>query len=308
MINLNYLRYFYICAQSGTFTKAAERLRISQPSLSIQIKTFEEQLGFQLFIRSGRTIQLTTKGQGLFLYAAQIFDVTDHMEKYLKKNVQSEGHRLNIGVSDEVERPFIADVVGKLIKTNSVKNLIPSILSKKHAEVVNLLSNDEIDLMITNEKNSELKLVYTTSIPVLLISANPIAMQKSQQSLNGLMKMIGQDLILPVDDMILAAQTKNFLKKKNIQFEAALTSNILACITRAVQENLGAAFLPAAYVQRELKSSTLFAYGPKEGFWKHNIYLYTNKKNTNAFISSLSRILQDFSALKFNSQLYEMKL
>lgn len=301
-MNLNYLRYFYVCAQSGTFTKAASKLGVSQPSLSMQIKTFEEQLGFHLFLRTGRSIQLTPRGQGLFLYASKIFDITEEMEKFLKKSKSAESSSLKIGISDEVERPFIADIVGRLIKANSSKNLMPSIISKRHDEMVRLVANEEVDLVITNQKASGLKLVNTLSIPVMLISANILAQPNSQQlTLQNLFRVINQNIILPTDEMILANETRKFLEHKNISVPTALTSNIIACISRAVQEKLGASFLPIVYVQKELKAGTLQAFGPRDGYWQHHLYLYTCRGNTNAFVSSLSKILQDFSAMKFES-------
>ncbi|MBC7457068.1 MAG: LysR family transcriptional regulator [Bdellovibrionaceae bacterium] len=306
MTNLNYLRYFYTCAQFGTFTQAAVKLGLSQPSLSIQIKSFEEQLGFHLFIRTGRSIQLTPKGQDLFLYATKIFEVTDDMEKFLKKNVPSSPYSLKIGVSDEVERPFVAEIVGQLVKTESAKKLAPSILSMKHRDIVMQVVNEEVDLVITNEKASELKLVNTLKIPVMLVTGNLIPVSRvSQHNLHNVFKMLEQNLILPTKEMILAEETKKFLKSENFVIPTALTSNIIACLIRAVQEKLGASFLPISYVQRELKSGHLRAFGPKEGYWQHHLYLYTYKRNNNHFVSSISNILQNFGALKFDSQAFD---
>jgi LysR family transcriptional regulator, transcriptional activator of nhaA len=305
MTNLNYLRYFYVCAQNGSFTKAAGRLCISQPSLSIQIKSFEEQLGFHLFIRSGRSIQLTPKGQGLFLYASKIFELSDEMDKFLKKNEPKLGTTLKIGVSDQVERPFVADMVGKLLKTHGAKNLIPSIISKEHSEMVNLVAREEIDLVITNERASNLRLVNTLSIPVMLVSGTMnLSLKGHQHNYSNLFKSLGQSLILPTDELILAKETKCFLKEKKLNIPVVLTSNIIACITRAVIEKLGASFLPVTYVQKEIKAGTLHAFGPREGFWHHHLYLYTSKGNSNSFISSISKILQDLTVLKFDSQIY----
>lgn len=309
MINLNYLRYFYVCAQYGTFTKAAAHLQISQPSLSIQIKTFEEQLGFHLFIRSGKSIHLTPKGQGLFLYASKIFQVTDDMEKFLKNNEPKSGTSLKIGVSDEVERPFVAEIAGRLIKSNSSKHLRPSITSKKHDEMVTLVVDEEIDLVITNKKTTELKLINTLNIPVRLISGHLLS-QTAAQSLHiqNLLKMLEQDLILPSDEMILTKETLQFLKSQNAFAPVVLTSNIIACITRSVQEGLGAAFLPVTYVQRELSRGILQSYGPREGYWQHNLYLYVNKGNKNPFVSSLSTIMQDFATLSLDRSLLTEKI
>lgn len=305
MINLSYLRYFYLCAQSGTFTKAALRLNISQPSLSMQIKNFEEQLGFPLFIRSGKELQLTPRGQGLFLYASKIFEVTDEMDKYLlkQKTHSHHGNTLRIGVTDEVERPFVADLLGRMIRANSSRSFTPSILSKKHDEMVSLVADEEIDVVLTGQKTHQLKLIGEFQIPVMVVSANlGLWPQNQALSLQNIFKMLGQDLILPTEEMILAKETRTFMKQQKLEVPTILTSNILACIIRATQEKLGAAFLPVAYVNRELQNGTLRAFGPKDGFWQHHLYLYTYKGNANTHASSLAKILKDLSVLKFGSQ------
>lgn len=297
-----------MCAQSGTFTKAAEKLRISQPSLSMQIKSFEDQLGFHLFVRTGRSIQLTPKGESLFVYASKIFEVTDDIDKFLKKNEPVE-NRLKIGVSDEIERPFIAEISGRLIKTNSAKHLMPTIISKKHDAIVQLAAEEEVDVIITNEKVAGLKLVNYFSFPVMLISGEEMPFPPGNKlKLQNIFKLIDQRLILPTDEMILAKETKSFLKANHLTVSTALTSNIIACITRSVYEKLGAAFLPVPYVSREIRNGNLRAYGPQEGYWQHSLYLYTQKGNSNIFISSLSKILQDFSALKFDSHFHEASI
>ena len=303
MINLNYLRYFYCCAQFGTMTRAAEVLNISQPSLSMQIKNFEDQIGFPVFIRAGRSLQLTPRGQGLFLYASKIFEVTDDIEKYLDHSYSGKGSSLKIGVSDEVERPFVADLVGRMIRANSSNALKPSIISKKHDEMVSLASRGSVDLVLTNQKTSQLKLIEEFEVPVMLVSAVSAPQQRSQPvRLQSLFKSLEQGLLLPTDEMILAKEISEFMRQKKIDVEPVLTSNILACIIRATQEKLGAAFLPIAYVNRELQNGSLQAFGPSSGFWQHHLYLYTYKGNSNPYIASLAKILRDLSALKFANQ------
>ncbi|MGH7874283.1 MAG: LysR family transcriptional regulator, partial [Candidatus Binatia bacterium] len=64
-INLHQLEIFLCIARERSFSKAAEKLRISQPSVSIQIKNLEDSLGVKLFERLGRRVYLTPEGDAV---------------------------------------------------------------------------------------------------------------------------------------------------------------------------------------------------------------------------------------------------
>ena len=71
--DLNLLRVFYYVAKTGQISKAAELLNVSQPAISQQIKTLENQVQFKLFFRSKKGVKLTNDAQEIYSYCKSIF-------------------------------------------------------------------------------------------------------------------------------------------------------------------------------------------------------------------------------------------
>ena len=82
-MELRQLRYFLAVAQELNITRAAERLNMSQPPLSNQIRALEEELGVTLFVRGKRRLTLTEEGSFLLQRAAQLLDLEDKTRQEL---------------------------------------------------------------------------------------------------------------------------------------------------------------------------------------------------------------------------------
>lgn len=97
MIELRHLRYFITVAEELHFGHAAERLHMAQPPLSQQIRQLEEQLGFQLFYRTKRSVQLTEAGQVFLTDCRKLFKQLDQAIETGRQVSRGESGQLVIG-------------------------------------------------------------------------------------------------------------------------------------------------------------------------------------------------------------------
>ena len=106
-MDLRGLRYFSVVAEELNFTRAAQRLCMSQPPLSNQIKALEEELGTPLFLRGGRTLQLTEAGKVLYRRAAQLLDLAERTQEEVSSHAMGLSGTLCLG-SVAGLAPFLA--------------------------------------------------------------------------------------------------------------------------------------------------------------------------------------------------------
>ena len=103
-LNYHHLFYFWTVCQEGSISKAAERLRLAQPTISGQIKTLEEALGESLFRREGRGLALTDVGAVALRYAEDIFAMGKEMQDVIKSRPTGRPIRFAVGIAGTVPK------------------------------------------------------------------------------------------------------------------------------------------------------------------------------------------------------------
>ncbi|CAN5582842.1 LysR family transcriptional regulator [soil metagenome] len=281
MRNFNHLYYFYVVAKLGGFTAAAKQLNTSQSSLSTQMKTLEAQLGHELFKREGRKIVLTKTGQSVFSYCRRMFDIAGEIEDFIAQSDHRGHASFSIGVSPDIERPYVTDAISRTIKSVSAtqKPLITQ-LSYPHEKLVSKLELGELDVVISSQPihSQSVKTIAELKLPVKAVASSALG-----RSIPAMLEDPSIGIILASQDMRLRWETDEYLTKKRIRKTIAFESNVVGAIMRATIDGLGIGFLPEAYLVHELESpnktrETLIV--SREPLWNHRIYV--NARNRSA--------------------------
>lgn len=118
-MELRILRYFLAVAEEGSFSRAAERLHVSQPALSQQLAQLEREIDDQLFIRAARRLELTDKAVMLMRRAREILALAERTEDELKaKTSQELVGTIVIGAGETPAFGLVADALARLRAEN----------------------------------------------------------------------------------------------------------------------------------------------------------------------------------------------
>ena len=104
MLNYKHLHYFWVVAKTGGINHASERLHLTPQTISGQISLFEEGLGYKLFNRIGRRLELNDAGRTVFSYADQMFTLGEELEEVLRFRPGGRPLQFRVGVADAVPK------------------------------------------------------------------------------------------------------------------------------------------------------------------------------------------------------------
>ncbi len=109
MLDTDQLRSFLAIVDTGSFTRAAERVHKTQSAVSMHVRRLEEQLGCALFVKQGRGARLTDEGERLIEFARRIVQVEAGAFAALSRNGLRGAVRL--GIPDDYAESFLADIL-----------------------------------------------------------------------------------------------------------------------------------------------------------------------------------------------------
>ena len=147
-INYELYRIFYVVASSGSITKAAGELYISQPAVSQSIKQLETQIGGRLFKRTSKGMELTYEGNMIFDYIKEANELIGKAEKKFSQLKELTYGEIKIGASDTITKHYLLPYIKNFVQKYS--DVSVKVTNRTTGETINLLKAGKVDIGFVN--------------------------------------------------------------------------------------------------------------------------------------------------------------
>lgn len=148
-LNYHHLRYFWAVASEGSLARAAEKLGVSQPAISGQIRELEEVLGQRLFKREGRKNVLTDAGQVVQHYAREIFSLGSELLNAVNERASERALRVHVGVVDSFPKVIGSEILRPLFHFGRPVHVVCR--EGKPEDLLAQLAAHRLDLVLMDE-------------------------------------------------------------------------------------------------------------------------------------------------------------
>ena len=241
--------------RTGTVTKAAEDLNLTQSALSHAIKRLENTMGVQFWQKSGRTLQLTQAGERLLAFAQRILPQFEHMEQEIKAWASGEQGKLRIGMECYPCFQWLLKIVAPYLK--AFPNVDVDVLKEFQFGGMAALFNYDIDILVTPDPIFKEGVEY---LPVF--EYEQVLVTSKCSELNQLAHITAHDLkqqtlfTYPVENsrldiftQLLIPQNASVLRHKKVE-----TTEI---ILQMVEANRGVTVLPRWLIEEQADNFAL---------------------------------------------------
>jgi DNA-binding transcriptional LysR family regulator len=254
-MNIHQLKSFYVLAQKGSYSLTAEALYITQPAVSVHIKSLEQFFGVILVEKVAKKFVLTEAGHALYQYTEKIFKLLNETERTLKEFNLLERGSIHLGASSNIGVYMLPSILGEFKEKFPKINVDVSIGTTRIIE--QKILNYEVDIGIVEAQifSSEVFLEHWKDERLVLITSpkHPWAALKkvTPDQVKEAHFLVGESgsgtgYVLSQKLPSLAANFKEYLRLGSTEG-----------VKRAVEENLGVSIVGESTVSREIEMGIL---------------------------------------------------
>jgi len=257
MLGFSQLRAFEAVTRTGSFTKAAERLHVTVPAVSLQIRQLEREHGVRLFDRVGRRVRLTPAGEALRQYADRIFTLAHDAERALQGADDFRGTRLRVAATPTTAGYYLAPFWKRLRRRYPGMQLEVSVHNTRTVRQRLLAFEDDLGMLGGATEDGPLIVrPFARDVMVAIVSPeHPWARRKSVT-----LRALGREpLILREPGSAGRDRLERSLRTAGIEPRAVMEMTSTEAIKQAVEANGGVGILARAVVARDVRGGHLRA-------------------------------------------------
>ncbi len=242
-MEIHQLRYLCAVVQTGSFSRAAEKCHVAQPSLSQQILKLEEELGEPLFNRNGRRITLTAAGRMLSDRAVRILDELQQARREVVSARGLSGGRISIGALPTIA-PYLFP---RLLKDYCARypDVAVTAVEDTTASLLELVDKGEVDIAFASppieDARFELEKLFTEELLLALPEGHALASKKRIRTAD----LEPERLILLKEGHCLSDQVLSFCDRHAVHPRVMFRSAQIETIRGLVLAGLGVSLIPA---------------------------------------------------------------
>ena len=284
-MNLQQLITFSTVISEGSMTAAAEKLYLTQPAVSQQIRNLEDELSVNLLDRGSRHAKPTVQGQLLYDYAKRIIALTQQAQVAIQTMGEGVKGTLRIGTLNSLGLQLISPAIGTFLKHNSKISI--SLTYADGAEVFKALVRGDLDVAILPDVASEFG--HTAgdleSHPLLrdemwLVASGRDTTVPEEISVTELMSRPYMRLTERYEGF--EKQLKEALAAKNMKLTPSFETNNVGTLKRVIESGLGWGFLPSHAIRKQVRMGRLTAVEIPECRYSVNVQYYSRGNEATA--------------------------
>lgn len=254
------LRVFYEVARRTSFTRAGEALSLTQPAVSFQVKSLEDEIGARLFRREKNQVALTELGEVLFRYATEILSLYDRAESEIAKMAAHVGGQLLIGVTNVIAKYVLPRPISVFKRLNP--NLSIVIQTGNTDRIAAVLAEGELDLAIVSDPLTLKGHLVEPWIREELLLIVPAGHRWTTREVVHVEDLISEPFVMREEGSGTRRLFERYLQEHGVnpaQLNVALTLGSTEAVKAGVEAGAGVSIVSSLSLRRELESGVLCA-------------------------------------------------
>lgn len=258
-MNERQLRYALAVRNERNFSRAAASLNVSQPSVSDQIRLLEDELGFSLFRRTGRGIELTQAGRSFLQEADRTMDHFASLADHAIQLRRGSEARFAIGLSSGVARYFTPSIMKRLKPLLS--NIQLEVVTASGPQIQRLIQDRELDAGLLAEIGpmrlpQGLQRENLTRVEMSVFAPPDHRVARAGKSLE-LADLVDEPLIMNEPSVGYGALVQSMFQQQGLTPNVVALAGSVNTTTTMIRSNVGLAILPAVCAEMELRLGEL---------------------------------------------------